>query len=195
MTINVQKNGVTQFTADDLGGVHGNDWNFITRDPPPSPPGRLTTAIVTWMTHSPFTKNTDMQFWKNVAGVISNNDPPVDWPYIGTQFKWQMPAVRYTAFQVNVPTNAPVTTHYVKGASYSGSAPLRISISRTPGDFNPATALRVIEDVTPENGKIIYFRNSPGTSFYVGMDPGGVYYINVMPMDNSRTQPAGLTCG
>lgn len=191
--LSVTKNGVLQFTADAFDSVNGDVWNFITNTPPPPPAGRLTSAVVTWMTHDPFSQVTDMTQYKNVAGIISRGQPAIDWPYISTQFKWNTPAARYTAFQLNVPAlGAPITEHYAKGASYSGSAPLKLSISAQPGDFNPATALKVVENVTPENGVRLWFKNGPTVGLKVGLGYGSVYFLNVIAMDSSRTQPTGL---
>lgn len=188
----VKRNGVLQFSSDNWS-LAGNVWNFTDDAPPPPPVGRLTTAVVTWMTHDPFASATDLTQYKNVAGVIAVRQTPIDWPYLQTQFKWTTPATKYTAFQINVPAaGAPITEHYAKGASYSGSAPMKLSLSATPGDFNPATALAVMEGVTPENGRRLWFKNGPAVGLKVGLGFGGTYYLNVVPMDNTRSQTTGL---
>lgn len=182
----VQKNGIFQFTADGFTVV-GDTFNFVTNTPPPPPAGRLTTAVVSWITHDPFSQITDLTKYKNVAGVIAQGQTPVDWPYIsGPTYKWLNPAGKYTALEINVPgAGMPITTHFIKNPHYAGGVAWDVSISTTPGDFDGPSVLRfpngnlVYKDnVQVSDTPILYFKNGAGTNFYVGLNPGGTYYLN-----------------
>lgn len=193
MTLRVLHNSQLVFTADTLS-VSGSDYRFNDNAPPPPPSGRLTSALVTWVTHDSFTQVVDLTQYKNVAGVISRGQVPVDWPYIsGPLFKFQCPAGQYASFQINVPpTGMPTTTHMLKNPIYQNGASLKVSISHTPGDFNPATALKVVSNVVDDDRPAIWFRNGAPTGSFVGLTPGQTYYLNVVPMDNTRTQLIAL---
>lgn len=187
--ITVQHNGVTQFGADNVvqtGGVY----NFTDTTPPPPPQGRLTSALVTWMTHAPFTQQTDVTQYKNCAGVIQAHQTPIDWPYVsGAQYKIPVPANHYIAFAINVPAQGmPITAHNIKNPNeVAGTCAWKVSISTAPGDFS-ASALKVVDNVPPSDNPAIWFRNGPGTGFFVGLNPGQTYYLNIVPVDNAHNQ-------
>lgn len=195
MTITVKRNGLVQFTSDRYTQTAYGDgavFDFIDNTPPPPPAGRLTQAIVTWLTHDRFSASADLTKYKNVAGVIEQGQVPLDWPYAnGSTYKFSCPANKYVAFEI-VPT-ATQAVKSIKIPTYSDGVPLDISLSTNIGDFNPATALKVVINANTFDEPILYFRNyPPNTGFYTYLVTGQRYFLNVRPHDNTRTGIIGL---
>lgn len=184
MTIIVQRNGAQQFTADNVQ-ITGQTFNFTDNTPPPPPQGRLLRANVRYITHAPsMASNVDMTMWKNMAGRIDATSPIQDYPHFSSTFEFTLPANNYLG--AVLVANGVMSTHAIKCPVYGAGSPLRVSISLQPGDFNPLTVLKMKENVIYDDQPIFYYRNGPGTPFYVGITNGVPVYINVQAMDPTR---------
>lgn len=152
------------------------------------PAGRVSNLSITYA--DGVAPNVDVTDFKNMVGRSSRSDTPVDWPYVsGDTISWQHPSGKYIAAALVVPSGADATPHNIKRTSYGGGTAMKVSISTSPGDFDPASALRVVHDVMPNDQPAIWWRVGATTDFYVGLTAGQTYYLNIALEDASTGSP------
>jgi hypothetical protein len=149
----------------------------------PDPEGRITSLPITYT--DGVNPSVDTTSFMQMFGRITRLQTPIDWPYVeGATLGFQIPANRYIAAQINVPADANNSLKLIKSVSYGGGALLQMSISANVGDFDPATAVLVIDSIAADDNGGIHWRcgtSVPGVT--AGLDAGATYYWNVRPMD------------
>jgi hypothetical protein len=148
----------------------------------PAPEGRILTTSLTYS--DGVVPGVDTTKFMEMFGRISRLDTPGDWPYrSGSSPAGNIPGGGYFALEMNVPADADTVIKRIKSVSYGGGAPLQMSISADPGDFDVGTAVIVVDNVEANDNPALNWRAGTGGVGVAGLTAGSTYFVNIRPMD------------
>jgi hypothetical protein len=185
-------------TSDAGAGGGGGD------DGGAEPFGRINTATITYVPSGTGSRdNAPITTWENVFGHSTATDDEVAFPGRSDSAPvLRIPRDGYVALQIDVPGDFDTSKYgWVTHTEYNFGADLTVSISTTPGDFNPATALTVVDLVGAAT--LAQWHGSTATSHGGALvEPGNTYYYNIKvkdpsapwrdPPGNQPTNPVGF---
>ena len=174
------RNGVFQFCATHVN-VTGGDINY-TGDcaAPPVPPNRYTSGRVHYPPRETLGNVVDLTLWENLFGrTATSSAPAVPFPGLSgsNPIINSLPNGGYIAAKFTVP-NYDVMGQYKVPPEWS-IAGLDFSLSETPGDFNPATALKVVIGPVTYNQTFLHYDTGTTGTYRVHLVKGRTYYLNI----------------
>lgn len=167
------------------------------------PFGRIETATITYVPPGGTRTLTAVTTWEEVFGHLDSTDSPVAFPGRSASAPvLQIPRDGYLCLQIDVPADFDTAQFgWVTHTEYNYGADLTASISTTPGDFNPATALTVV--VTTSGQTLAHWHGSTASATQgAQLEPSTTYYYNIKvtdptapwhdPPGNQLTSPVGF---
>jgi hypothetical protein len=167
----------------------------VTPPPPPpggAPPGRIVSSAIAYVPgalNPPYNRvGVDLQEYANLFGHASTVDDLIPFPGRANAQPSILvfPKTGYVALRFRMPAGfSPYRYGWISRQEYNYGQDLTSSISRTPGDFNPATAAEVIEG---RSGQRLSMWRSSAAAANTGviLQPEVDYYYNLKMTDPSR---------
>jgi hypothetical protein len=160
--------------------------------PPDGPPGRITSSSIAYVPSTGhYRMGVDLREYANLFGHATPDDDLIPFPGRSNSMPTILvfPKNGYVALHFRVPDDiSPYRFGWIGRQEYNYGQDLTSSISATPGDFNPMTALSV---VSGQSGQALskWRTSTQAANNGALVLPGHDYFYNLKMTDPTRHSP------